>query len=760
MPPDMHPGPNDLDLEDFRRLGVRPNESRLTVLRSAVARSSKPLVDRQLSKPSPQTDLQLSRVATSAYRCLDPRQRSDSSQRAHIGRILPNALAWAGRTPFLSGTVNAQSKNVELFDPASDQDLQELVEVEASPVKPDEPWTKSLSHDDLLRPGGWRAILFYLERRVQRTPVRVSLACFLILAIFYLAFGRPDSTPISDQSDRPVQEDSERVDHGVVEQEPARPIDSEDQTDLANTNESDATPPLPLVVNSEEKHATDEPAKNEQEPTELAKDEFDPEESIGDGSIQVRLKHPIPDVVEIENGLIRWEASSPWISEPITNDVVEARLLELREFRDRYAEGSVDHWIASRLILQLSWLINDVDDVESQIDALKAIYLIDANTLLVQSHLESSKYVATNEARSKWLRSGILLIENMIVRDKIEVCGELIDSFVSVDPSLLDPALSSHLDEFQELMPQLLRIAETSRRIDTNNPETPRDDLGIVGRYYCLMRRDWATGLNWLTHTSDVRIANLAKQEMEVAPQATSDQWLAIANRWLELADRIDGRAGESMRIHAAELFQKALPGASGIKRLNMERKLDSIRQSLPFYVQWPVVKQMGGESKLATPVFEPTSPQGLSGRVLIDGMDIGFQVSYRLGVRMTHEMLQELLSQAKLQSDSAVLEFEGVVVLEDTTQIQLFQEAANVHPIFINERELELESAQTVMLEPGVHHLKWRIEMGNESFLAFLVLRDDEGDVTVYHQQKEASGNNTTLTFDIVPAEILPSKR
>jgi hypothetical protein len=93
-----------LDVEEFRRLGVRPNELRLGVIRKAATRMARSLAEQHLRSPSSQTAVQLSRVATSAYRLLDPRQRSDPHQRAHVGRILPNTLSVAGQTNFCTSS--------------------------------------------------------------------------------------------------------------------------------------------------------------------------------------------------------------------------------------------------------------------------------------------------------------------------------------------------------------------------------------------------------------------------------------------------------------------------------------------------------------------------------------------------------------------------------------------------------------------------------------------------------------------------------
>lgn len=92
--------PNVLQSEDYARLGVRPNEYRLNIIRCAASRHSRALAERQLRTPSPQTALQLAQVATSAYRLLDPRNRRERSQRIYVGRILPLTLQGAGQTQF------------------------------------------------------------------------------------------------------------------------------------------------------------------------------------------------------------------------------------------------------------------------------------------------------------------------------------------------------------------------------------------------------------------------------------------------------------------------------------------------------------------------------------------------------------------------------------------------------------------------------------------------------------------------------------
>ena len=89
--------------DDFQRVGLQPRETRLTVIRRAATRTCKSLASRQLSNPSTVTEHQLSRITLSTYRLLDPRQRVDARQRAHVGRIRPGTLLVAERAAFADG---------------------------------------------------------------------------------------------------------------------------------------------------------------------------------------------------------------------------------------------------------------------------------------------------------------------------------------------------------------------------------------------------------------------------------------------------------------------------------------------------------------------------------------------------------------------------------------------------------------------------------------------------------------------------------
>ena len=213
----------DLRVEDFERLGVRPDEMRLTVIRRAASQTSRTLAESQLASPSDTAALQLSRVTISAYRLLDPRQRGDVHQRIHVGRILPTVLMWAGQTKFQNqqtGGRKAQISRAGMSEAVgtddtdatmpfqggglSDSDLIELMELDSTPLLAGQPaWAQSFSDVDILG----RTLFLKRWNRWKRVLLTrwyaIGLAVILIiLFVATLVFPVRDQPVLIEEVDR------------------------------------------------------------------------------------------------------------------------------------------------------------------------------------------------------------------------------------------------------------------------------------------------------------------------------------------------------------------------------------------------------------------------------------------------------------------------------------------------------------------------------------------------------------------------------
>ena len=224
-----------LQAEDFRRLGVRPQEWRPTIIRQAAAKTASELARQQLESPSVETGRALSKVTVSAYRVLDPRLRDDKSHRASIGRILPLALHAASRTRFCDERHDQQFAETLSVDLAaemqSDSGDESLLPLEAcaaelsessmsaasnaslsagepgaallpeSAFDPGSAVANHLESDSLLKVRTVRRNVGSLRRQISRPAFIVGLIVLLVVTTFWVKrMSRDSLTPAVTQA--------------------------------------------------------------------------------------------------------------------------------------------------------------------------------------------------------------------------------------------------------------------------------------------------------------------------------------------------------------------------------------------------------------------------------------------------------------------------------------------------------------------------------------------------------------------------------
>jgi hypothetical protein len=188
--------------DDFRRIGIRPKESRLEVIRRAASRAAKSLARRQLRSPNPLTEQQLSRIAVSTYRLLDPRQREDRQARAHVGRIRPGALQQTGRASFADGRDLRHTRGtLELADPAAAFHTSKLGKSSVAERPSIEPLFDAKAESDtfFLLVNRRPSFLTRVRRQAQRPSTVVAMMVALLLSAVALWMWGQHSQSLHDR---------------------------------------------------------------------------------------------------------------------------------------------------------------------------------------------------------------------------------------------------------------------------------------------------------------------------------------------------------------------------------------------------------------------------------------------------------------------------------------------------------------------------------------------------------------------------------
>ncbi|OYP30313.1 hypothetical protein CGZ80_22745 [Rhodopirellula sp. MGV] len=163
---------------------MRRSETRLAVIRNAATRAAKSLALKQLSDPSELTAHQLSQVAVSTYRLLDPRQRPDRQSRIHIGRIRPGAMYQAGATQFADHRAMVKQWKARLAEPTVVPPVESEKSVESQQsIRIDTAKPPSLSADQIHQQGDARGRRQWrLRKGVQHPAVMITMMLLLLSA--------------------------------------------------------------------------------------------------------------------------------------------------------------------------------------------------------------------------------------------------------------------------------------------------------------------------------------------------------------------------------------------------------------------------------------------------------------------------------------------------------------------------------------------------------------------------------------------------
>lgn len=154
------------NVEDFRRLGLRTGEFRLAVIRRAVTQHGASWAEVHGDQDANrEAELQIVQVATSGYRLMDPRRRTDGQERAILGRIQPGALRSASPVAFCSDAADIGLGDFEAAAEVTDSSFE---------LNADNDPRQSLSDSDA-RPGVKNRIAEYVRNHWPITSI-ASLA--------------------------------------------------------------------------------------------------------------------------------------------------------------------------------------------------------------------------------------------------------------------------------------------------------------------------------------------------------------------------------------------------------------------------------------------------------------------------------------------------------------------------------------------------------------------------------------------------------
>ena len=770
-------------VEDFSAIGLRWAEFRPAVIRSAMKRFAAPLASIHLDAPSVLVERKLVDVVMSGYRLLDPRRREDSIQRMMLGRIHPQladeilrasqtrseallamsaandqeeelellANQSARRTLFL-GNPPGGAANLLLTQSAGADGLANILRPHDLLVR--RPARKVLSSTrHLVKKHRWKyaaslaalvVISITVPYALDQTRPAVSLnvdepSLATLAPTMNSGISRPAATPT--QIDKaPLLPQSEPITPPVVamiDPATAQPIEPLESTGgvAAISNAADVANSSAATISGDLKTdasvATTKPESTIQEKT--GRDLF--ESLLADRSITTKLpvspaasvsiqtidddmpKQPMPSVADLQVATDAWRASLASVAP------TDWRALSIasRSFGDN-ASDPARSFVAIRGAVAFDVMSGQWDAADEGVQRITQRFAVTETALAAQVAGEVrpiGDVVTERENVITWL-------ENWIGRSLLAGDLDTADALVRRVQSIAAASkVKSELDVAKSWVQTLSasrRFAAKAIAIESGfNEHLTASDHYAAGRYWALVRRDWVKALPHLSIGSEARLASLATSETLTGGAPDLEELTTLTRGYLAMATKSEGWFADSYVVHAIDVLKRPAD-MSTVAALDLNRMATSINQDhATTLARAERLKIPPQPAVIASRDTHSAPDLAMVGRLTLNGVDLGVEIAYQPGVRLTPAVIGEIENRLDVSLADAELALTTTLVVERPTAVRILVGSGGktrTQSLSIDSRELTLiaepanqrrgVAAYGVDLNAGLWTLQW----------------------------------------------------
>jgi hypothetical protein len=467
----------------------------------------------------------------------------------------------------------------------------------------------------------------------------------------------------------------------------------------------------------------DEPVRTEPDASPPLKSDVNPPEPA---------VHSVPEAVKVRAARARLDSLVPELAHAVVPKDVATRIAAIEALEEDLSIGSADYWATRMLVAELAWLVEDASQVSARLKTIAEYYRVPIGQPLSDSFIAACDAATMPETHLHLLSHGLRLADRLLISKSFEQCRRLINAIEPSAEFLESESASSFLAQCSQAADQMDRLATSASRMmdDAGEIDIEKGNGKILGRYYCLMLRQWELGLPWLVEASDARIASAARRETELGDSASADDLITLSQRWMAAASRSSGRASDSMLLHAIDLMQRAASETSGLQKLEIERKTDEALELVPEFLRELASVPTPTPKTVTLAKATANSKSGLSGRISIDGQDIGVQLDYELGVAFTQSVLDSIRRQLDVNLTPMSIQMVGEFQLDEPASVlvSIAQSEDLSQDIQVDGTPLEFDPRQyavKVPLQRGMHQIRWVIDAERLTTRAYLRLEE-----------------------------------
>ena len=189
-------------------------------------------------------------------------------------------------------------------------------------------------------------------------------------------------------------------------------------------------------------------------------------------------------------------------------------------------------------------------------------------------------------------RERIGLVDKALAEERYDAAVQLATSAADLAATLRDTTFPRERREAQargrhRMQQEAAEVQSAQERLARQSDDAAAHLL--IGRFFCMERDDWDSGLPHLISGSDADLSCVIGARRRSWPARCSkplDQ-VALADAWWDLADRrhdgIDSVMAKGMRNRAAYWYRRAMPQLSGFAQTKAQKRIAEAAAVVPF---------------------------------------------------------------------------------------------------------------------------------------------------------------------------------
>jgi len=237
-------------------------------------------------------------------------------------------------------------------------------------------------------------------------------------------------------------------------------------------------------------------------------------------------------------------------------------------------QGSADQYILLRVARDLAISVGDARTTSSAIEKMSTAFQVQRVSLQVAAGQKLQTKARTLDQRKTLGKVAADWADEALAGDDHETATVLLDTALAMARKTRNSKLAQKLAARQKEITSTAKAFTATKAALKKLRDAPTDRAAnlTAGRYYCLVKDDWKTGIPYLAAGGDSELSQLARRELAVKP---GDQdTLSLADAWWELSKQEKGSAKMALMTHAGSWYEKALPDLKGLARVRTEKRL------------------------------------------------------------------------------------------------------------------------------------------------------------------------------------------